>query len=362
MEKKEVPAAETAEVSVFAAAKKEKEKQKAKEAKTAAPSGAEGSVLPQKKSYVGVVIAIIIGVLIIAGATVATILIINLNNGQKKEDEKSQTSKDDGKDDNLGKDDDKTGKDDDVKKNAGILDSDHYRGKADSKVLVIEYADPQCPGCAQMMPIMDSLYKKYGDKVAFVYRHYPLSYHKNGRSAAIAVEAAGRQGYFWEMLSKLFSTQSEWQSLSDSSLTNKYAELFGSASGNKGDVSTFKKDLNRTSLAEKVDNDYKLGKKDNLSATPTIIVNGEEVDFYSSTKGTESVIADSIEAALNGGKTSDDTDDDDDDDIDTGIDDDDDDDDDIDDTDDDDDDIDTGDNDDWFSSLFGDDDEDDDEE
>jgi TctA family transporter len=84
MEKKEVPAAETAEVSVFAAAKKEKEKQKAKEAKTAAPSGAEGSVLPQKKSYVGVVIAIIIGVLIIAGATVATILIINLNKCSKR--------------------------------------------------------------------------------------------------------------------------------------------------------------------------------------------------------------------------------------------------------------------------------------
>ena len=355
MDKKEVPAAETAEVSVFAAAKKEKEKQKAKQVKTAAPSGAEGGVLPQKKSYVGVVIAIIIGVLIIAGATVATILIINLNNGQKKEDEKSQASKNDSKDDNLGKDDDKTGKDDDVKKNTGILDSDHYRGKADSKVLVIEYADPQCPACAQMMPIMDSLYKKYGDKVAFVYRHYPLSYHINGRSAAIAVEAAGRQGYFWEMLSKLFSTQSEWQSLSDSRLlTNKYAELFESASGNKGDVSTFKKDLNRTSLAEKVDNDYKLGKKDNLSATPTIIVNGEEVDFYSSTKGTESVIADSIEAALNGGKTSDGTDDDDADDIDTDIDDDDDD---IDDTDDDDDD----DDDDWFGSLFGDDDEDDEE-
>ena len=338
-----MPAAETAEVSVFAAAKKEKAEKKAKQAKSAAaPSSADGNVLPQKKSHVGVVIAIIVGILIIAGAAVATILIINLNNGSKKEDDKPQQAV---KDDDKNDDDDNGGKIENTKKNTGILDSDHYRGKADSKVLVVEYADPQCPGCAQMMPIMDSLYKKYGDKVAFVYRHYPLSYHKNGRSAAIAAEAAGEQGYFWEMLSKLFSTQSQWQSLSGDDLIDKYADLFKSVAGSKGDVSTFKKALNKESLAKKVDNDYELGKKDNLSATPTVIVNGEEVDFYSATKGTESIIADSIEAALGGGKTSTDDDDDvdlddDDDDIDT------------------DDDADDDDDDDWYG-IFDDDDDDD---
>ena len=41
--------------------------------------------------------------------------------------------------------------------------ADHVRGKADSKVVVIEYADLSCPGCASMMPRMSKLYEEYGD-------------------------------------------------------------------------------------------------------------------------------------------------------------------------------------------------------
>ena len=304
MEKNEVPAAETAEVSVLAAAKKQKAEKPAKQ-QTGGVVATDGSAAPQKKSYAGVIIAIIASILIIAGAVVATIVIININKGSKggdesSKDEKGDNGKDNGKDD--GKDNGKGGNGGKTegKKNAGILDSDHYRGKADSKVLVVEYADPQCPGCAQMMPIMNSIYKKYGDKVAFVYRHYPLSYHQNGRSSAIAVEAAGKQGYFWEMLTKLFETQSSWQSLSGDNLVNKYVSLFKDVAGSKANISQFKSDLKDEKLSAKVDADAQLGKNDGLTGTPMITVNGTEVDFFSSSKGTESIIAEAIDAALDG--------------------------------------------------------------
>ena len=64
--------------------------------------------------------------------------------------------------------------------------ADHVRGKADSKVVVIEYADLSCPGCASMMPRMSKLYEEYGDRVAFVFRHFPIKGHQNSRSARLA--------------------------------------------------------------------------------------------------------------------------------------------------------------------------------
>ena len=51
-------------------------------------------------------------------------------------------------------------------------EEDHYRGKKDAAVSIIEYADFQCPSCAATEPLMESLVQKYGDRVAFVFRHY----------------------------------------------------------------------------------------------------------------------------------------------------------------------------------------------
>lgn len=174
---------------------------------------------------------------------------------------------------------------------------EHIRGNRNSKVLVVEYADPQCPGCASMIPRMDAIYEKYKNKVAFTYRHYPLSYHKNAMSAAIAIESAGLQGYFWEMLSTVFANQDDWENLSGTKLTNKYVELFKTASKSKGDVDEFKANLENSKLEEKINNDKSKGVDDKVSATPTIIVNGEQVDFMSD-KSVETQIIEMIEDAL----------------------------------------------------------------
>ena len=172
---------------------------------------------------------------------------------------------------------------------------DHVRGKVDSTVLVVEYADMQCPACASMMPKMNALYEKYGDQVAFVYRHFPITSHKNARAAALAVEAAGKQGYYWEMLSEVFSEQSSWGSATGSSLTNSFVKIFESVAGNNGDTDQFKKDyLEDQNLATKVDFDKSLGTEAGLSATPTVYVNGKKVDIYYINDAKEK-----IEAAIN---------------------------------------------------------------
>ena len=72
--------------------------------------------------------------------------------------------------------------------------ADHVHGKSDSKVIIYEYGDYQCPGCKAAFPTLKTVYEKYQDKVGFVFRNFPLSsIHANARSAASAAEAAGLQ-------------------------------------------------------------------------------------------------------------------------------------------------------------------------
>ena len=221
--------------------------------------------MQEKKSSVGTAVAILAISLLIAGGVVAAALIISNNNSDSNEPVKASKSVDEPK--KLEND------------NPGILSTDHVRGKRDSKVLVVEYADPQCPGCATMMPKMDAIYEKYKDKVAFVYRHYPIAGHQNAVSAAVAIEAAGKQGYFWEMYESLYTNRNSWVEKTGEARTNTLAELFaGAAKG--GDVEKFRADLSDENILKKIDFDYTLGKDyDHVTATPSIYVNGEWIDI-----------------------------------------------------------------------------------
>lgn len=167
----------------------------------------------------------------------------------------------------------------DASKDSGDI-ADHVRGKADSEIIVIEYADMQCEYCGMMMPEMHSLYEKYGDRVAFVFRHFPLSYHQNAIAAAAATESAGLQGYFWEMLEIIYDNQSEWNSITDTQKrTDTFAGYFEDVAGSKGNRDEFLKKLSDTNVRKKIDFNHNLGKKnDSVDATPTIFVNGKKAE------------------------------------------------------------------------------------
>src|SRR3989338_699244 len=65
------------------------------------------------------------------------------------------------------------------------------RGNLNSKVTLVEYADFQCPACGVYYPLVEQLFKEYGDKVKFEYRHFPLvGIHKNAEIGAVASESA----------------------------------------------------------------------------------------------------------------------------------------------------------------------------
>ncbi len=92
-----------------------------------------------------------------------------------------------------------------------INDNDWVRGDRKSKVVITEYSDFQRPACGAYFPIVEQAHDEFGDKIAFVYRHFPLvNLHPYAEPMARAAEAAGKQGKFFEMYSLIFTNQTKW--------------------------------------------------------------------------------------------------------------------------------------------------------
>lgn len=73
--------------------------------------------------------------------------------------------------------------------------NDYVEGKENSKVVVVEYSDPECPFCIQVSPTMKKLRADYGDKAAFVYRYFPLTQiHPHAFDESRAIACAGKVG------------------------------------------------------------------------------------------------------------------------------------------------------------------------
>ena len=158
---------------------------------------------------------------------------------------------------------------------------DHVRGNESSDVVLVEYADLQCPGCASMMTVIDGVYEDYRDEVAFVFRNYPLSSHQLAVPAAKAVEAAGKQGYYWDALSYLFGARKEWVGSDDEM---KAASLLEERYAGKTDfnVIRFRADYASEEIAKKIEYDKEIGADyAKVNATPSLYLNGEKIDFSS---------------------------------------------------------------------------------
>src|SRR2546423_13644983 len=78
--------------------------------------------------------------------------------------------------------------------------TDHVLGPASAKVTIVEYGDFECPSCGQAYPAVKMLLKRFGDRVRFVFRHFPLlEVHPHAELAAEAAETAGAQNKILQM-------------------------------------------------------------------------------------------------------------------------------------------------------------------
>lgn len=144
-----------------------------------------------------------------------------------------------------------------------VTDTTATIGPRDSKVVLVEFSDFECPACKSFHPVISSLIDKYKDRVLFAYKHFPLPMHAQSRPAAIAAIAAQEQGKFWEYADKLFDLQPDFTR--DNFIT--------AATELSLDVQKFTADLDNADFAKIVDDDYAQAQRIGLSATPTFILN-----------------------------------------------------------------------------------------
>ena len=150
-----------------------------------------------------------------------------------------------------------------------VSERDHSFGPTDAPVTLVEYGDLECLHCRKVNPIIRSLRERLGNRLRYVFRHFPISsIHPNAQLAAEATEAAGAQGKFWEMYDYLFQHQTELERVH----LIKYAEELDL------DLEQFEQDLDEHKYAAKVNEDFLSGVRSGVNGTPTFFINGQRYD------------------------------------------------------------------------------------
>jgi protein-disulfide isomerase len=150
-----------------------------------------------------------------------------------------------------------------------VSDDDHIQGDANAPLELIEYGDYQCPHCGRAYPLIKSIQQELGDKLRFVYRNFPLTQsHPQAMGAALAAEAAGLQGAFWEMHDMLFENQKK---LNPSALI-RYAESLDL------DIARFCTEMEGPELRQRIEREFYSGMRSGVNGTPGLFINGTLFD------------------------------------------------------------------------------------
>jgi len=141
------------------------------------------------------------------------------------------------------------------------------KGNKDAKVTIVEFSDFQCPYCARFAPTINEVLKAYPNEVRFVYKDFPLSFHKQARNAAKAARAAGEQGKFWEMHDLIFENFSK---VNEAMFKDFAAKL-------NLDMNKFLSDFKSTKYDNLIQQDINLGRQAGVTGTPSLYMNGKRM-------------------------------------------------------------------------------------
>jgi protein-disulfide isomerase len=144
-------------------------------------------------------------------------------------------------------------------------DSDRLRGNPKAPVVIVEFADFQCPYCQAAEPTLKNILVKYNGRVALAFRDLPLrQLHPLAETAAEAARCAGEQGKFWQYHDFLFASSSSVEHenlLREARQLNLYESQFGSClTGEKY----------KTLIQRDFDDAVRAG----ASGTPSFFING----------------------------------------------------------------------------------------
>ncbi|MDA1038454.1 MAG: thioredoxin domain-containing protein [bacterium] len=152
-----------------------------------------------------------------------------------------------------------------------VTDADWVRGDlSKAKVVMVEYSDFECPFCGRHHPSMLQMMDEFGDDVAWVYRHFPLSFHPQAQPSAVASECVGEQGghdAFWAFTDVMFENQTAL----GTPLYEKTVQDIGL------DLALFRTCVTSGKYDSKIANDQAGGGAAGVTGTPATFINGQIV-------------------------------------------------------------------------------------
>ncbi|SFJ01091.1 DsbA family protein [Planctomicrobium piriforme] len=150
-----------------------------------------------------------------------------------------------------------------------VTNADHVQGNLQAPVVLVEYGDYECPHCGHAYPIVQRVQKHFGERLAFVFRNFPLTeMHPAAQAAAETAEFAGTHGRFWEMHDALFENQ---ESLGLPLFLELAAEL-------KLSTPALESALSTGEFTSRVKADFLGGVRSGVNGTPTFFINGRRHD------------------------------------------------------------------------------------
>lgn len=160
-------------------------------------------------------------------------------------------------------------------------------------MVLVEYLDFECEACGAYYPIVKQMEEEFGDRVTFVARYFPLPGHKNGLPAALAVEAASRQGKFWEMHNLMFDRQKDW-----GEKQVETPEVFEGFALELGlNMEQFKADVASEEVLARVMRDMEEGRQAGANSTPTFFLNGMKIQNPQSPEAFRALLQSQVDKA-----------------------------------------------------------------
>ena len=144
------------------------------------------------------------------------------------------------------------------------LDNAPMRGPQGAPVVIVEFADYECPYCQRIHPELKKLQEEFTGKVALAFKDFPLPMHPRAAKAAEAARCAAEQGKFWEFHDMLFDNN---QKLELAQL-KEYARVL------KLDAGRFDECLDTGKQTASVQKDFVDGQRLGLTGTPGFFING----------------------------------------------------------------------------------------
>ena len=148
------------------------------------------------------------------------------------------------------------------------IKDDPFMGRVDAPVVFVEFSDYECPFCARFfrdtMPKIKKDYVNTG-KLKYVFKDFPLSFHKRAFKAAEAAHCAGEEQKYWEMHDQIFANQQRMA----------IADLVGYAKNLGLNSKKFKKCLDDDRYAEDIKKDMAIGVSNQIDGTPSFIIGRE---------------------------------------------------------------------------------------